>query len=323
MTNPHTNQPTVLRVLNRVFLGVLISLLAMATPIFGQQQKTLQDGIRALYRGEYPGAAQIGRNLARARPAAAAPRVLVARAEMAQENFQAAFEELRKALRSDPNHQEALYYLGQLCTILSQKEYQQLFAMAPDSARVHQILAESYRAQENTAKAEEEYLAALKADPNLIEVLNVLGDFKRHQFRFEEAVGYYSRAAKLNPRDYDSAYGLGASQLYLQKPEEAVESFRRALGINPKAEAAHLAMGDALLRLNDAEGAVSHLKEAVAIEPKLRQAYTLMGRAYQKLGKSEEARQAFKLSQELIEQELDQKRSVLETKEMVPAQKAR
>ncbi len=309
----------------RVVVAILMCLgLCPAVVLQGQQPDLRQEGLRALYRGDLKGAAEIGRRLAKAQPAAASPCVLIARAEIAQGNYEAAYEELRKALRSEPNNLEALYHLGHLGTLLSQQEYQKLFALAPDSARVHQILAESHRAEENMAKAEEEYLLALKANPDLVEVLNTLGDTKRYQFKFEEAISYYSRATQVNPRDYESAYGLGASRLYLQQPKEAVEDFQRALAVQPKSAAAHLALGDALLRLGDAESAAGHLKTAIEIEPKLRQAYSLLGRSYQRLGKEAEAKAAFKTAQGLIQTELERERArkagAMEA--MVPAQAA-
>jgi tetratricopeptide (TPR) repeat protein len=292
-------------------LGFLLAFW-LAIPVMAEgptgRSKTLRDGMRALYRGDYKVAVEVGREQAKARPQEPAPRVLIARSEMAQGNYQKAFEELRAALGTSPENLEVLHFLGQLCALLSQAEYERLFALAPDSARVHQIMAESYRAQENLAKAEEEYEAALKADPALIEVLNILGDMKRYQFRMQEAIEYYSRAIKINPRDYDSQYGLGASHLYQQQPDLAVEDFRRALSIHPKSAAAQLALGDALLRLEQTQQAAEHFKAAIRIEPKLRQAYTLLGRAYQKLGMSEEAKQAFRQSQELIQGELEQAR---------------
>jgi Tfp pilus assembly protein PilF len=62
-----------------------------------------------------------------------------------------------------------------------------------------------------------------------------------------------------------------------------------------------------LLRLNRPEAAAEHLKTAIQIEPKFRQAYTLLGRSYQKLGKQLEAKEAFRISQSLIQDELESK----------------
>jgi tetratricopeptide (TPR) repeat protein len=286
------------------WLAVLICLLTPAQLAIAQPAQSLSEGVQAYYRGDYPAAASLARQLAKAQPGKSGPNVLLARAEASQGNLRQAFEAVRQALRINPNDTEALYFLAHVCTGLSQAEHQRLFAMAPGSARVHQILAESFRVQENLPKAEEEYQAALRADPNLVEVLNVLGDMKRYQFKFEEAITYYSRAAKIRPRDYDSAYGLGASQLYLQKPDVAVEHFQNALSINPKSAAARLALGDALLRQKQFEAAAKELEAAIQIDAKMRQAYTLLGKAYQQIGQTAKAKQAFAVAQKLIQEEM-------------------
>jgi tetratricopeptide (TPR) repeat protein len=79
--------------------------------------------------------------------------------------------------------------------------------MAPDSYSVHQVLAESYLAQENRAKAEKEYRAALQANPPSVEIL---GDLNRTDFEMDEAETHYSRTPELAPHDYDST---GAAQV--------------------------------------------------------------------------------------------------------------
>jgi Tfp pilus assembly protein PilF len=181
---------------------------------------------------------------------------------------------------------------------------------------VHQLLAESYQAQENTASAEEEYLAALQAAPESPEVLNSLGDLKRLQFKFDEAITYYARAAAIRPRDYVSAYGLGACYLYLHKPERAVEYLRRALAIEPDSAPARLALGDALLRAGAADEAVTELKAAVAVRPDMRQAYTLLARAYRRLGHSREAEEALRKSNELAEAESRARQELLSSDDL-------
>ncbi len=317
-----------LRLPFRASAALLLGFLCLPALQAGEapEPKSLRDGVQAFYRGDYAEAAAIGQQRAKAQPAAAAPRVLIARARIAEGNTKAAFEELERALRVEPQNFEALHLLGSLAVVLSQNEYQKLFAIAPDSARVHQLMADSFRAQENLVKAEEEYHAAIKADPNLLEVLNILGDMKRYQFKFEEAKVYYSRAIAVNERDYDSRYGMGACHLYLQAPEAAVPELQRAIAIDPKAGAAHLALGDALLRTERPADAASSLRAAIAIEPKMRQAYSLLGRALQKMGRTQEAKEAFRTSQVLIQEELEGQRSLrqrsTETMVLPPERKA-
>jgi protein O-GlcNAc transferase len=289
----------------------LLGLLVVACPLRGDQPGELAEGARALYRGEYDRAASLATSFVKAHPEASAGFILLARAEIAQGKYQPAYENLRQGLRLAPTSLDALYYLGRVTLILSQVQYRELYALAPDSARVHQLLAESYQAQENRAKAEEEYQAALKLNPRSVEVLDMLGDLERSQFHFDRALSYYSRAAEIEPRDYASAYGLGASYLYRQEPQRAIEYFRRALDLDPNSAAAHLALGDAWLRAQQPAAAVDELKAAAGLEPEMRQAYTLLAQAYEKLGQSRQAEEAIKKAKELTEREIESRQNTL------------
>jgi Tfp pilus assembly protein PilF len=297
----------------------LAAILTTACYLYGQQTTELADATRALYQGNYDRSALLAENYLKSHPQSPAGRILLARAQISQGKFSLAYQELRKALRADPQNIDALYYLGQLSGILSKAEYQRLYTLAPDSARVHQLLAESYRVQEKTDKAEEEYQAALKANPQMVEVLVALGDLTRSQFRFDEAMTYYSRALEIEPQNYDALYGLGACYHFRQEPQKAIEYFSRAIAVDPSSAAGRLALGDALLRADQPRAAVNELKTAVALEPKMRQAYSLLGRAHQKLGESRKAAEAFKRAQELIQSEMDTRQTLFVSEDVTPA----
>ena len=273
--------------------------------VFAQNASGLEEGSRAYNRGEYELASTLASNYLKSHPGSPSGRVLLARVFMAQEKYAPAFQELQRALRADPQNIDALYYLRQVSGALFNFQYQDLFALAPDSAQVHQLLAESYQLREMTDKAEEEYLAALKADPKSVEVLNALGDIKRFQTRYDEAIPYYLRAEELKPRDYDSSYGLGVCYLYRQEPKKAIEALHVAVSVSPQSAIGHLTLGDALLRDNRTAEATTELKTATVLEPKMRQAYTLLGRAYKRLNRTREAQEAFKKAQELIQSDVE------------------
>ncbi len=301
--------------------GALFILLTFIGPLRvqdGDLQPELVESNRALYRGDFDRAAVLARSYLKAHPRTAAARILLARAEMAQGKMSPSYEELQKVLGAEPANIDALYYLGRLSAILSQLEFQQLYALAPDSARVHQLLAESYATQQDTQKAKEEYRAALEASPHSVEVLDALGDLERFGFRFDEALSYYARAAEIKPRDYTSAYGMGACYLYKQDPQRAIEHLRRAVALDPESAAAHLALGDALLRAGQPREAVEEFKAAARFESGMRQAYTLLARAYQKLGQSQEAETALKKAQELTRKESESLENQLGSDELAP-----
>jgi tetratricopeptide (TPR) repeat protein len=258
---------------------------------------------RAFHRGDYAGAMALAAERVRAQPGDVQARILLARAEAAMGRFEAAYEGFRKALAVDPRSADALYYLGVTAGLLAQVQHERLLAMAPGSARAHQLKARSYEAQGKRAEAEAELKAALEAGPATAEVLSALGDLRRSQLDFAEARAYYSRAVGLAPAHYGALYGLGACDSYAGEHAKAVESFRRVLRVAPDSAPARLALGISLLQTGQAAAAVTELEEAARIEPRMRQAYYQLGRAFQALGRSREAEAAFARVQELIQQE--------------------
>lgn len=282
----------------------LASLLAMAPGSRGAEPAPqLRESAQALYRNEFARAASLARSYVKLHPQDPAGLVLLARAEMAQGKYQPAYEELRRALRADPRNIDALYYFAQVSKTLGQLEYQHLFAMAPDAARTHQFVAESYVAQRNDAKAAEEYKAALKADPGSVEVLCALGDVERWLLRFDDAVGHYSRALELAPNDHCGVYGLGVAHLRRHELPSAIEYLRRAVALQPTSGETRFALGSALLQSGDVTGALSELKLAVAYKPDLRQAYALLARAFRLLGQQEAAEESLKKASQLEQRE--------------------
>jgi tetratricopeptide (TPR) repeat protein len=300
-------------------LCVSVVKLALFSTLTLAQISPLSEAAKALARGESERAATLAATHLKTRPNDANARVMLARAVLAQGKFQVAYDELRKALSIDPNHIDAHYYLGLLAGALAQNEFQQLYALAPNSARVHQLLAESFQAQENAPEAEAEYLAALQANPRSVEVLVALGELKREQSKFDEAITYYAQAEQIGPLDYDITYGLGACYTYKQEHQKALEYFRQAVRFDGNVGTARFALGNALFQLGQTAEAIPELKAAVTLEPKLRQAYFLLGRAQQKLGNKLEAQAAFKKVDELSQAELDEAKRTQSNQSKPPA----
>ena len=86
----------------------------------------LEEATRALYKGDAPRAKSIAEEFRKAHPKSAAARLLIARAEMSQGDFEAAYRELERVLQREPHNVDALYYLSKLCGILSQIEFREL-----------------------------------------------------------------------------------------------------------------------------------------------------------------------------------------------------
>jgi tetratricopeptide (TPR) repeat protein len=281
-------------------MRIRYTLLILATGLMAAESTAkLEEAARALYTGDAPRAQSLAEEYRKVHASSVAALLLIARAEMTQGDFPAAYRELVRVLQLEPRNVDGLYYLAKLAGILSQIEFRELYSLAPDSARVHQLLGESYQAQEDLPKAEEEFVQALAANPRSPRVLVALGDVKRLQSLCDEAIGFYTRAVAIEPGDYDGNYGLGACYLHQSKAQTAIGWFRRAAVSEPGSAAARLALGIAYMRTGKLAEAVTELKAAAALEPESRQAYVLMGQAYHSLNQPREAEQSFRKAREL------------------------
>ncbi len=270
-----------------------------AGPCLGQRPGILQQGIEAFYAGNVSEARLLLEGYLRLNPEDQAARILLARALATVGESEQAFKELENVLEKDPENVDALFYLGALTTALSQTEYARLYKMAPDSARVHQLMGDSFQARRSFREAEQEYEAALADDPNLVEVIVALGDLKRGQGEFDRAAGYYERALAINAGDYRALYGLGVCHRFSQEHSEALKYFRKSLEVAPDYASAHLAIGTSLVQEGEFSKALESLLTAISLEVDMDQAYFQLGRAYQALGDSEKADRAFEKARQL------------------------
>jgi tetratricopeptide (TPR) repeat protein len=268
------------------------------------QASALNESTRAFYRGDYAKASELAMAHLRRFPNDVPVRVILARAEFAQNKFDQALEDLQKALTADPKNIDALFYLSLVAKERSQRENERLYSLAPNSDRVYQLLGETALAAENQIVAEEEFQKALEINPRAIEVLTELAQLKRSQFKFDEAIKYYTQAEQASPLTYEVAYGLGASYASKREYPQAIEWLRKAVVLAPESADGHFALGSALVQNGQFEAAIPELKASRQIDPRMKQAYVLLGRAYSKLGRPEEANIAFEKVNELSRAEV-------------------
>jgi tetratricopeptide (TPR) repeat protein len=251
----------------------------------------LGQAFEALYSGDPSRALQLASDYLKQRPNSVRALVLAARAHVARGEYSAAYGLLRKALAVDARNVDVLYFLGIVSRELATREFDRLYAVAPDGARVHQLMAESFKMQDKLAEAAAEYELALRANPNQPDALIGLADLRRDESSCDEAILLYQRAEAVKPT-YDGAYGLGACLALQNEHARAVEQFRAAIKQDPQSAVAYFALGSSLFQSGDATAALAPLERAVTLEPRMRQGYYLLGRAYRALGLLERSRQA-------------------------------
>jgi Tfp pilus assembly protein PilF len=280
----------------------LLLLVSAQAGVHGQVSN-LSTARSAVERGDFQKAAALAKAYSAANPKSPEAKVILAQAALGSGDARTALTALRQALSLDPSSADALYYLAKLGAILSQQQLQQLYKVAPDSARVHQLMAEYHHAREDAAGEEKEYEEALKRDPRLVPALVGLGDLKRTGGDCDSAESHYRKALEINPRDYDGVYGIGACLLLADKFADSISYFQLARQIDPSSIAAGIALGQAQLRADQTVEGVTTLEAVVKSTPHAQQAWAMLAQAYQKMGRTEEAAAAFRKVKELAARE--------------------
>ena len=264
----------------------------------GPPDPVLTPAWRALGAGDTDRALSLAKSYVQRRPNDVAGQVLLVRVYVERNEIDAAYRAAAVAVRKHPADTNLLYYLGLATRGLAAREFERLATIAPDSARVHQLQAEMFDAQERRADAEKEYAAALAANPDLLEALLGLAKLQRIRLACEEARALYERAEALRPT-FDAAYGLGVCLGYLQNDQLAVKYFEQAVKRNPSAAVAWAGFGTSLVKLGRSADGIAKLQRAIALAPEMDEAHYMLGMAYQASGDPARAQESFKKAEQL------------------------
>jgi tetratricopeptide (TPR) repeat protein len=262
------------------------------------EPKDVQDAARALSAGDVEQALQLAGAHLTSNPASVGARLVMARAHMARDEYEAAYEQLRDAVRRQPKNVDALYYMGIVAGRLAELELHRLADVAPDSGRLHQVMAEGLELQQRPHEAAAAYEAALARQPDLFDALLGLGRLKRAALQCDQAIPLYERAEAQRP-SFDGAYGLAMCLHYEQQDERAISHFLAATERDPRAAVAWRGLGLSLTRLRRLPEAIAALQRATELEPRNHEAYYALGQAYRAAGDLDRAKAAFATAQQL------------------------
>jgi protein O-GlcNAc transferase len=254
--------------------------------------QSLPEAARALAAGESARAFELATKQLKQYPQDVKARVLLARIHLGRDELSEAYVQLEQALRAQPRDVDALYYLGLVTSQLAARQLEGLVERAPDSARAHQLLAESLEAQDRRTEAEAAYEAALRAKPDLLEALLGLAKLLRIRLECGRAIELYTKAEAVRPT-FDGAYGLGTCYLRDQQLDAALPRFEQAVKRDPRAAIARVGLASTLLGAGRTAEAIAALRRALEIEPAMGDAWYLLGRALQTAGDRTGAQEAF------------------------------
>ncbi|MEG3620228.1 sulfotransferase [Magnetovibrio sp. PR-2] len=200
----------------------------------------------------------------------------------------------RQILQAQPNHHQALNFLGMIAHATGNYDAAldligKALGVKPDDAHAHcnkGIVLNSLGRKEEACTCFE---TSLKFAPHEIEVAFNLGTVLKDLKRDEEACVVFQDVLKKNPRHVPAMNNLGLCLIALNKPGEALQWFDKILGISPDFHNAYFNKGLAHWHNDDLEIAEALMKNALKMGLDPSGANATLGQVCQTDGRIDEA----------------------------------
>jgi tetratricopeptide (TPR) repeat protein len=220
-----------------------------------------------------------------------------------------AVDVVRSLLPSNPKNVDVLYTAARVYADLANWSRDALALTAPESGRMHQLMAEFLINRGDAHAAVVQYRKALELEPKLRGVHYELGEAilqdSRATAALEAAEKEFRAALAENPADARAEYRLGTVCLLQRDYTTAMQHYSRALQIQPDNAYAQQELGAAWIKMGEPEKALEHLLTATRLDPLDPTAHYRLGTLYRQLGREVDARrelQAFEKLEELRKQ---------------------
>jgi tetratricopeptide (TPR) repeat protein len=197
---------------------------------------------------------------------------------------------LEKLAPYDP---DVLYIVYRTHSALAERALSTLAIVDPNSARLHEVLAESHAADGDFPNAITEYEKVLAIAPTLPGVHFELGQAilrnKVDEDSRRRAEQQFEAALAENPYDAHSEYELGEINFLRSNWKDALQHYSRAAQLQPNLVDAQVALGKVLTEMGQPDEAIKHLQEAVRLDPDDASAHYRLAQVYRALKRNDDA----------------------------------
>lgn len=192
----------------------------------------------------------------------------------------------------EPTDADILYAAHRIYSELSDDTMLSLAMAAPDSARMHQLMAHELARQAKDEIAIANYREALKIDPHRADIHYELAEMLNTQSSAAaqaEAEKAYKAALAPNPFDEKSEGRLGDVALKRSDLKSAASFCSRALEMQPNDPDANLGMAKILMSMHEQQKAEPYLEHAAQLEPFNPGTHYRLSVVYRDVGRTEDS----------------------------------
>lgn len=214
------------------------------------------------------------------------------------EDYDEAIVYFKRAIRKDPNNDEAYFRIGQIYGKLNRLEeaakyFKRVIELKPNIAETYFILGSTYGKLKRYQEAMENFKEGIRIRPNDAMAHDLLGRSYIDLGRRHEALEAFKEAIRLKPDFVEAYINLSKTYVLLGRYEEAVEASKDAIRIKPGSAEAHRTLGVIYSRFGKNEEAMGAFREALRIQPDFVPVYVSRGVAFLKMGQYERAIEDF------------------------------
>ncbi|MCI0628839.1 MAG: tetratricopeptide repeat protein, partial [Acidobacteria bacterium] len=198
---------------------------------------------------------------------------------------------------------DLLYTAYRIYTDLAYRARDALATVAPDNARMYQLMAQHLVNQGDLPRALVLYRKALEIDPKLPGVHYDLGEAvllsPSSDSALQEAEKEFRAALAENAGDANAEYKLGRVYAMRLDLEKAIQHYSRALKLQPEHVNAHIRLGEALMKRDEPRKALGHLVSASRLDPLNATVHYRLAMLYRALGRESEAQRELSMFKKL------------------------
>lgn len=223
-----------------------------------------------------------------------------------QGDLQRASRMTEDLLKNDPKNPDVIYMVYRTHSDIAERARKALAVLAPDSARMHEMMAQHFINEGDATDAIAQYERALVIDSQLpgasYELAEAILVDSKSVESLDRATALLKKALAQDPRNADAEAKLGEIAALQNDSTTAEAHFARALALDANELNALKGMADIARRAGDNERAKEYLLCASRIDPLDATLHYQLSQLYRKANQLDEAKQEleiFRMTQDL------------------------